>query len=609
MTTLEYAGTEKALWDWGFTLDSCQCRHVNLATSIYTGFIPGASVSDDPAFAFESKVIIRRNRSGSVTTWTGGYVAFIGYALAPFAAQSGSGAGVSYQFANAWYFLENTCFEMRYASYSTGSSALEYKYLSEIQLFTKLDGSELLQPQDSGEQIEEILQFIIDDATARSVAQPFIIGTIDPAIEFPSYQAREMMCAAALLKCLELSPDVSMHWDYTTTLGSGPAVPTPTVHFYSRASRTAKSLAILNGTDHKSLNIVPRHDLVVRSVVIQYKITGSADGNTWIIRGDAQRDKYGPNGANHASDPDKGLRVLRQTIDLQGALSSSVSTDITCVAVDANHATDATRLAWWKKKVQWLNSDKIASASIVIPATATIKDDAGSTVSLATYPNELTRGQIATWTGFVQKWVTITAKATYNKYHNATAATAATANLATEKAAEKELSVRLLITDAETGVYSTTASYTGGEDMPAGIAQAVYTSLATLQYEGEDIRLQDQIMNPAGDGPLIHLGHKLNLTGGRTAWETMVAQVQSITEHDGKGETSISFGPARHIAAGDLAAMFQWNRLRRYWENPRLRETADFGAGGSASLGEDVPKENSQAGSGTTGKDAVSEEF
>jgi len=592
MITLEYDGAEKAVWDWGFSLDSCQCQHVNLGSSAYIGFVPGASVSDDPLFEFEERVIIRINRTGSVVTWSGGYVAFIGYAMSPQAAQDGSSAGVSYQFLNAWYLFENTCFEMRYASYDTGTSDLEYKYLSEIQLFTKLDGSNLLQPQDSAEQIEEILQFVIDDAAARGADVPFIIGTIYPDIEFPSYQAREMMCAAALLKCLEMSPDVNCWFDYTT----GGGTPTPTIHFLSRGSRTSKSLAILNGTDHKSLVIVPRHDLTVRSVVIQYKVAGTADGNSWFFMGDAQRDKYGPTGANNAADPDKGLRVLRQTIDLQGSQTSSVNASIEAVAVDANHATDATRIAWWKKKVQWLNSDKIAG--IVIPATATIKDDTGATVSLATYPNELTRGQVAAWTDFLQKWVTITCKATFNRYTTAAAATGTVTNLRTFKADEQELSVRILVTDATTGDYSALGSLVAGEDMPTGIAQKVYTSLSVLQYEGADIRVQAEIMNAAGDGPFIHLAHKLNLTGGRAAWTTMNAQIQNITEHDGRGETTITFGPARHIAAGDLADMFQWNRWRRYWYNPALRETASIGGGDGVNLGEDVPRENSLAGSG-----------
>lgn len=602
MTTLEHDGTEKALGDWGFALDSCECQHVNLAPSRYTGFIPGASVSDDPAFTFESRVIIRRNRTGSGTSWSGGYVAFIGYAQMPVAAQDGGTAGITYEFLNAWYLLENTCFEQRFASYESGS--LSYVYLSEIQLFTTLDGSNLLQPQDSGAQLEEILQFVIDDADDRGADVPFLIGTIDPAIEFPAYQAREMMCDAAVLKCLELSPDVACWFDYSTSDGG---TPTPTIHFLKRSSRTARSLALLNGTDHAAISIFPRYDLQVRSVNLQYKVTGSVDGNVWIVMGAAQRDKYGPNGANHASDPDKGLRVLRQTIDLQGSQSSSVSADIEVVAVDANHATEATRLAWWKKKVQWLNSDKISGLDI--PASATIKDEAGSTVSLGTYPKELTRGQVAAWTGFVQKWVTITAKATFNKYATSAGASGGLANLAVTKAVEHELSVRILVTDAETGTYSALGSYVAGEDQPAGIAQAVYESLSWLQYQGQDIRVQSEIMNAAGDGPYIHLGHKLNLTNGRSAWTTMAAMIQRITEREATGSTTISFGPARHLAAGDLAAMFQWNRLRRYWYNPTLRETADLGTGSSIGLGEDVPKENTATGSGTAKKLAASDTF
>lgn len=592
MITFEYDGVEKAAWDWGFALDSLRCTHVNLAASRYFGIIPAASVSDDPVFAFEGKVIVRRHRTGSGTTWADGYVAFIGYALPPAAAQDGGGAGVSYEFVNAWYFLQNTVFEQPFASYESGS--LAYRYLSDIQLFTTLDGSNLLQPQHAGEQLEEILQFASDLAEDAGFDQPYIIGTIDPDIPFPSYQAREIMCSAALVKCLQLSPDVVMVWDYSTDVS---AEPTPTVHFYARSSRTAKSLAILNGTDHLSLNIRPRPDLQVRSVVIQYKITGEADGNVWVTQGTSQRDKYGPNGANHASDPDNGLRVLKQTIDLQGLMTSSVSAVIVCAAVDANHATEATRLAWWKKKVQWLNSDKLASLSI--PASATIKDDTGATVSLGTYPNELTRGQIAPWMGFEQKWVTITAKATFTKYVNSTAASGTTANLEVEEAKDREISVRILVTDATSGTYSALGSYIAGEDVPVGIAEKVYTALATLQYEGQDIRVQSEISNATNNGPLITLGHKLNLTGGRSAWTTMDAQIQSITEDDGRGKTSITFGPARQIALGDLAAMFQWNRWRRYWYNPALRETADLGGGTSINLGEDTPKENTSDGSGT----------
>jgi hypothetical protein len=591
MITLEHDSVEQSLADWGFALESPQAEHVNLSASRYVAFAPGASVADDPLFDFEDKIIIRRNRSGSGTSWSGGYVAFIGYAMSPRASQDGSGAGLVYEFLNAWYFLENTVFEQEFASYDSGD--LEYVFITDVILFTKLNAiTFLLEFQDSGEQIEEILQYASDQAVAAGFAQPYIIGTIDPDIPFPSYPVREMMCAAAVLKCLEASPDICCWFDYTTTLGSGPAVPTPTVHFYKRATRTSKSLAILNGTDHKSLDIVPRYDLQVRAVNLQYKITGSDDGNVWISQGEAQRDKYGPNGANHASDPDRGLRVIRQTIDLQGNQTMTASIEV--AVVNCNSGTEETRLAWWKAKLPWLASGKIGALSI--PTAASIKDDAGADVSLGTYPNELTRGQIANWMGFAQKWVTIKALATYTKYISSGAATAATANLVDAKEVEKEISVRILVTDGTSGSYL--GSFIPGESIPTGIAQSVYEAMSVLQYQGNDVRVQAEIMNGAGDGPLIHLGHKLNLTGGRADWTSMDAMIQRIVEHDGTGETSISFGPARHLAAGDLAAMFQWNRHRRIWYAPALRETADPGSSGNLALGEDHPKENSTAGSG-----------
>lgn len=606
MITLEYDGDELTLAEWGIAIDSPVCRRINLSPSTYSVFVPNASVSDDPLFAFESKIIIRRNRSGSSGAgFTGGFVAFIGYAMPAQAAHDGESSGVTYQFLNAWYWLDQTCFMMRYASYNVGSSAVEYKYLSEVQLFTKLDGSNVLQPQSSAEQIEEVLDFCSTEVMAAGHARPYLVGTIDPDIDFPSYQARELMCSAALIKCLQMSPDVNCWFDYSTT-SSGQ--PTPTIHFLSRSSRTDRSLSILNGVDHRQLQIAPRPDLQVRSVVIQYKITGTADGQTWILRGDAQKDKYGPNGANNVADPDRGPRVLLQTIDLQGAVTTSLSVDIEVAAINANHATEATRIAWWKSKVPWLNSDKIAS--VAIPATATVKDVAtGASVTLATFPNELTRGQIAAWTGFAQKWIEIRCKATFKTYATAAAASGAVANLQTEDAVEKEISVKLLATDGETGTYTAPGTSIAGEDVPVGVAQKVYESLATLQFDGQDIRVQPTSMNAAGNGPLIDLNHNLNLTGGRSEWTTMKAQLQTIVEHDGWGMTTITFGPARHISAGDLAAMFQWNRWRRYWYNPALRENPNIGSGDAVGLGEDVPKENTTSGSGRAEQDAVIYEF
>jgi hypothetical protein len=589
MITLEYNGTEQALAAWGFALDSAQAQHNNLAPSVYQVNQPGADISAAPAFPYRGKVIVRRNRTGSGTSWSGGYVAFIGYRIHANAYTSGGERGIAYTFANAWHFLQNTPFVQPWAAFNTVSESLEYKSASELLLFTELDGSHVLQKLNAGEQIAAVLQYLIDTFATQSMAQPFIIGTIDPDIPFPSYAAQEMSCEAVLQKCLQLSPDVVTYFDYSTSVAS---VPTPTIHFYANSSRTAASLAIENGTDHASLNIVPRHDLVPRSIVITYKVTNSVDGSVWARY---FVDKYGPNGQNHASDPGEGLDVVLQTINLQGFTANNVFGSIATEVIAVNHATQSVRQAWWAMFHPEFASGKIRNVTL---ADATIKDRTGAAVSLATYPNRLLPGNgtllpwmtLAGGAAVIGEWVEIVALVTFDEYDAATGG-----NLVRGKQT-KQLKTSAIATNGVTGDYSSLGTFVEGETVPGmtgtdetgagifsnGIAKKVWDGLSALQYEGSDIRVQSEISNAGGDGPLVSLKNKLNLTGGLAAWATMAAQVQSITEHDGNGRTSISFGPRRILSMGGLAEMFQFNRLRRVFYNPAVRQTADFGTSGSS---------------------------
>jgi hypothetical protein len=599
--TLEYSGTRKSLAYWGIALDSPVLQEYNLAASVLQFTRLGDAITDAAVFPYRGKIILRVGETGSdATSWTGGTVDFIGYRLRQLTQSTGSGAGVTYSFANAWHFLEQTPYVQFFTSRDTDGEVLFTKQVPELLLFQRLDETNAIEARTSGEQIADILQFVIDAFAAQGMAQPFIIGTIDPALQLPSYQARQLMCAAAILKCLELSPDVNSHWDYTTSVST---VPTPTIHFLSRGSQTAASLAIHNGTDHKSLAIEPRPDLKPRSVVVTYKRTGSDSGSLWI---QYLTDKYGPNGQSHASDPDYGLDVLTQFIDIQGRQTNSVSADVTTQVVNAAHATDATRLAWWRQKYPTLASDKISGLAISA-GSVTVKDAAGTTVSLATYPNELIGQPLPPWTGKTTKWVTIIAKASYNTYANAAAATAATANLLTKKHEEKEISVRLQVTDATTTVYNTSSEVADGETIPGltgvvdgvgtfsnGLAKKIWDALNVDQFEGEDVRIAAEPSNA------INFSKKLNLTGGLTAWATMAAQLQTIRKHYGLGETSVSFGPTKHNNADALNQLIQWSRPRFVWFNPAMQETGQVSGGdGPIEAGGEVPKENTSAGSGT----------
>lgn len=602
--TLEYNGTEKSLADWGIALDSVQLTERNLAASVLTFVRVGDAITDADVFPYRGKIVLRVNREGSGTSWAdgeGARVDFIGYRLLRLVQSTGEFFGVTYRFANAWHFLEQTPYVQFFTSRDADGEALVTKQVPELILFQRLDETNAIEKRNSGEQVEDILQFVLDAFDAQGLEQPFIIGDIDPALDLPSYQTRQLMCEDAILKCLELSPDVNLFFDYSTSVDG---VPTPTIHILSRASQTPVSLAIHNGTDHKSMAIASRPDLKPRSVVVTYKVTGSDSGSLWIVY---LRDKYGPNGQSHEDDPDYGLDVLTQFIDLQGRQTNSVSADITVQPVNAAHATDATRLAWWKEKSPKLKSDKISGLAISA-GSVTVKDQSGATVDLGDYPNELIGQALPAWTGKVAKWVTITCKASYNIYATSAAASAANANLATHKKVDEEISVRLQVTDAVTTVYSTTSEAADGETVPGlveivdgegvfsnGLAKQIWDVLNVDQFEGEDVRVAAV---PSGD---ITLAKRLNLTGGPAALSTMAAQLQTITRHYGTGEVSVSFGPTKHNNADALNQLIQWSRPRFVWFNPALQETGQVSGGdGPIEAGGETPKENTDHGSGSS---------
>ncbi len=612
MITLEYSGIEQSLADWGFSLASAQLSLRNLAPSVFLAIRLGDAISAGAVFPYRGKIIIRSGRTGSGTSWTGGSVDFIGYRMRHFTQSSGSSAGVQYTFADAWHFLENTPYQQFYASRNVDGTTLAYKAVPELMLFTYLDGAHALQHYNSGEQIAAVLQFVLDAFAAQGMAQPFIIGTIDPALELPSYQTRQVMCADIIKKCLELSPDVNLVVDYTTAVTG---VPTPTLHFIARANQTPVSLALHNGTDHSSIQIESRDDLKPRAVVIWYKITGNDTGQDWVVY---LFDKYGPNGQSNASDPAYGLDVLTQFIDLQGQQTTTVSAKVETETVNAAHATDATRLAWWQDRCPKLKSEKVDQDAITITAadvTITEARTPHSSVSLATYPRELTKGPLPAWTGKTVKKVKITAKASYNVYTDADAAgnnppTHATpvSELLVRAYKDEEISSVIEITDATSTTYSVLAEAIPGEAVPGlvsitsgvgafadGLAKSIYTSLATLQYAGSDVRVEAE---PTAQ---VTFANVLNLTGGLAAWATMNAQLQTIAKHYGDGHTEVSFGPPEHNNAGQLFDLMQYSRPRFVWFNPALRETANYGTGGAAvdSSGK-TPGENTSAGSGSS---------
>jgi hypothetical protein len=93
------------------------------------------------------------------------------------------------------------------------------------------------------------------------------------------------------------------------------------------------------------------------------------------------------------------------------------------------------------------------------------------------------------------------------------------------------------------------------EEIPSGLATALRAGLKELQYEGRFTRVAAEC------APEIRPGDLLNLTGGRTEWATMKAQIQAVTHDLAAGTTELTFGPAAHLGAADWLELMRANRI------------------------------------------------
>jgi hypothetical protein len=584
--TFECAGAEKSLAAWGFALDGSTSEFKNQSVDVLRLVIPGADIEDAEIFPFEAKVIFRTQRDsadGSANSFSGGTVEFSGKRIGEAIQITGKNGGVAYEFHGPWYDLEHTTYQQPIGSWQTG--ALTFPYQSELLLFSRIDpvtGEQTF--ISNGDQIRDVLQFVLDEFDDEE-DMPFQIGDIDPDQIMPPLPCKPMNCSDVIIKCLEQAPDCIVAFDYTFT--------PPKCHVKSIYNLTPRTQAIANGIDHKSLHIVPRPDLRPRAVIVIFKIRRTIDGVNYISQA---KQKQGPNGNNSDDDPDRGLRVIVDWIDMQGPITTTVAQSIVCTAVDANAGTQAARRAWWALHDKQfadlrLRMQDSAFAATTFPAPAVVDAETGATVSLTDYPRELVDGSIQPSMGFNVKRVKISVLLTYAVYKNVGASeTDHSDTPPIHRYTKKEHHIEITVTNGTTGTYGSTST-TPGEDIPVGIAQSVWTSLNRLQYEGEDVRVQAAI-----DGGVSML-NTLNLSGGRAEWAAMNAQIQSIRKHYGSGETEVSIGPARHLNANQLMDIFRAWRARLITSGFSLRQSGNIGSGGSSTeIGKNAPKKNTMEG-------------
>lgn len=103
------------------------------------------------------------------------------------------------------------------------------------------------------------------------------------------------------------------------------------------------------------------------------------------------------------------------------------------------------------------------------------------------------------------------------------------------------------------------------ETPPAGVALAYWSQLSDAVHGGS-ITLKAQECDWS-----IELGRRLQFTGGRAAWETMMAPVQAVTHDVMAGETTAEFGPSEAMSISVFADLISFRRMRSRTNFPETR--------------------------------------
>jgi hypothetical protein len=321
------------------------------------------------------------------------------------------------------------------------------------------------------------------------------------------------------------------------------------------------------------------------SVIINYVTTGSVDGVRWVV---VTPDKY------PASGPDEGYGVLMQTLDLEGSQVTNVRStiDVEPIVVFPNdshvipgQASDLSQRAWW---VDPRGGGKVEFSDTNLNPTNeflfwdwTCTDEDGATVNTTAYPNRVVKGSVLPWMRLdngslmSSKRATIKVKVRYLQKRYVSPTSAVLADSYT--CPEESWTCNVMLTDGEAGEYNTVAEWTEGETIPTGVAQTLWNQFLTLQWEGEHVKVEDAVN---ASGSPVGLNNMVNLWNDAINFPTMNAIVRTVTEDEGSGRVSVSFGPPRHLGARELCDLQLFGRQRRVWKNPSTRETGQSSDGG-----------------------------
>jgi hypothetical protein len=479
--------------------------------------------------------------------------------------RSGSGAveKIDYEIRDPWEQLKDVVYQQVWTIMlsrdENGNIVPGPSALSRLTLGQDAEGNQVTGAQI----IEDVI------AWAASCGALVQVGTIIAPAQIPFDDVTDLTCSEVIKRVLRWMPDASTWFDYTQT--------PPAFNCAPRANLAALTLPFTGAVEQQDIQAMP--ELLAPVVVINY-----VQENTSNI---------GPTGVTVFTDlwpegqsPEQ-LKAMVMTCELAGSKSTYQQQPVVCLqplptddsANDDGGPADDPTIQWWQRKIGWLlnlgdndfSAADVADQLVIKDISAVYQkgqpgDDGsgGVAVDFGIYPNELLTGSIAQWMDVKVSQITVTAATIVYSYPSSTADYSDQDWTATQIFGPDDgsgfsspftLSANATATSAVTQTYTQLTGYTAPEPVPVGLAQQIYNSVAAMQYEGSYTTVSQEI-------GAVSLGIVVNLTGGRTEWETMNALVQEIECDLDKGKVTFKFSQHGHLGLQDLMELVRMNRQR-----------------------------------------------
>jgi len=493
----------------------------------------GAAFDSDALFQYRQTVSIKRD----------GVQWFLGSVTKVPRSGSGPSESLSYEVSGPWRWLEECVYQQAWSVWSASEKKLTQVTKSRVVLGQGTGGQRLT----TGQQIQAVLEY------AASRGAPIAVGAIDADMELPFDEQVDVYCSQAIMAMLRMHPDCVCWWDYTT--------PSPTFHCRRRSALQAVSIPL---SEHESVSIVARNDLVIPGCVVRFEQTNTVstddpDGSGPLQARDVTYNTVVEQTAGDASH----LAAVVSTIQLAGSRRTSFSQWIKTERIPS----DLADVEWWVSHIPVLAKEDQATMTLGNPRR-----------SITTDTGRFDRLLIE---GSVQPWMPVEVR---EEEFFVDVRTKTVLDDGTMKEATRTESFRAFATNAKTGtdeerVYRRTSSFEAGETIPAGFATKLYAAWSQLHFDGAITTHAEEVSG--------RMGIAINIPNGRAEWRSMNAMVQQVSEQVDSGVTTYTFGPPRHLSVDDLINILTNFRKRgpAYHYRERSNGEVDDGSDGGQVLG------------------------